>query len=399
MDHPVLKTVRDLLAGTYLRHAHHQAREQQSCGSLCDIWSNRRFIWPGDGSFPPSGTTISTMSFPAPTQTTLPASQRMMQTAISAAQTAETVSNPQKTIEPDPDSVRSTKSPTSTLQSDMNPPSVISAKEPPWPPLSMGQNTDIPYMPKPWKSLSTAPEWTSTSSLDPIPAPTSEPAATSTAALTSTPSALGEEAVTSGSGFSTATIIAIVVPISVTGIAIFVILLYCFLKHRHRKQRPDSTSPSFIHVVPKNPSPWDYPPTPIERTSFVTMIPPRSIPPAVRTPDTQSLNRDPVPSPSLDSRNGVQSRFTEQDHSMYAAAGMPIALTEVNVNRHEQQTPTSSHWPLSPFRDSMNPTDDDAVSEISKLSDTPGTTQNQDLDDMSSISSIDENEQRHHIQP
>ncbi|KAB8238448.1 uncharacterized protein BDW43DRAFT_261673 [Aspergillus alliaceus] len=76
---------------------------------------------------------------------------------------------------------------------------------------------------------------------------------------------------------------------------------------------------------------------------------------------------------------------------MYAPAGAPIALTEANSSLHEQHTSRTSQWPLSPFDDPAN-RDGDAVPEVSKSSDRLGTTQNRDLDDMSSISSIDDND-------
>ncbi|KAF5866077.1 hypothetical protein ETB97_001155 [Aspergillus alliaceus] len=269
-----------------------------------------------------------------------------------------------KKINSIPDRVGSTKTTISPLQPALTPPSHISPKEPTvaMPPI-VYERTGLPYPPRIRSTFDTVAQWAPSLSLDSTTTAASEPTTPSTLILTTNPSTFRETEANSSSngGLSTKTTIAIVVPVSLSRLAIF------------------------------NEHTWDYAFTPTERTSFATMIPRSPYNQSPPIPDTQSLNRELPPPPSSDSCNGAQGRFTEQVHSMYAPAGAPIALTEVNSRLHEQHASRTSQWPLSPFGDAAN-RDGDAVPEVSKLSDRLGTTQNRDLDDMSSISSIDDND-------
>ncbi|KAE8335052.1 hypothetical protein BDV24DRAFT_171708 [Aspergillus arachidicola] len=378
MDHPMAVVLRDLLAGPSSLHSNDRAREQPDCGARCDVWLNRR-LWDASEPFIGPETTINTENFPAATQ----GAQTSMATAEASDITFQREANSE------PDYVESLTTTTSSLQSEAT--SIQSV-----PPMG-NRPTGLPYNP-----VITAPPWSSVSSLTTTTRLATQPETTSTAAPTTTQSALEEGNSSGGDGISTKTTIAIAVPVSVVGLALFAGLLFFFLKRRRQEKKLVSASnPSLVYAAPKREPSWgDYDSTPRERTSFGIMAQ-RPIPHShTLTPDTQSLNRELRPPPSADSRNGVRGRFTEQVHSIYAPDGSPMALTAENMSHHEQHTPRSSAWPLSPFGDPVNiNNNDDAGSVVSRLSDRPGATQNRDMDDVSSISSIDDNERRRNTRP
>ncbi|OGM40325.1 hypothetical protein ABOM_011718 [Aspergillus bombycis] len=390
MDHPMVVILRDLLPGPSKLHAHDRVRQQPDCAG-CDVWSNRRLLWDSSEPFIGPETSINTENSPAANQA--------VQTAMATAQTSETSFQ----MEGNSDSVINlayVETTTSSLQSE------ATSIQPP-----VGNRpTGLQVVP-----VFTPPAWTSVSSLTTTTRLATQPETTSTAAPTTTQSALGAANNRGGDGIGTKTTIAIVVPVSVVGLALFAGLLFIFLKRRRRERQLVSTSnPSLVYAIPKREPSWgDFGSTPRERTSFGTMAQ-RPIPHShTLTPDTQSLNRELRPPPSADSRSGVRGRFTEQVHSIYAPDGSPMALTAENMSHHEQHTPRSPTWPLSPFGDPTNNnnnnnnnntnahthTNDDAASVISRLSDRPGPTQNRDMDDVSSISSIDDNERRRNTRP
>ncbi|KAE8367303.1 hypothetical protein BDV27DRAFT_76303 [Aspergillus caelatus] len=379
MDHPMVVVLRDLIAGPSNLHAHDRARQQPDCGVSCDIWPNKRFLWDASGPFIGPETTINTENSPAVTQAA--------RTAMASAETSETTF--QREVNSEPDYVESLATITSTLQSEATSLQHV-------PPMD-SKPTGLQISP-----VVTVPPWSSVSSLTTTTRLATQPETTSTAAPTITQSALGQEKNSGGDGISTKTTIAIAVPVSVVGLALFAGLLFFLLKRRRRERKIASTSnPSLVCAIPKQEPSWgDFGSTPRERTSFGTMAQ-RPIPHShTLTPDTQSLNRDVRPPPSADSRNGVRGRFTEQVHSIYAPDGSPMALTAENMSHHEQHTPRSSAWPLSPFGDPINiNNNNDAASVVSRLSDRPGATQNRDMDDVSSISSIDDNERRRNTRP
>ncbi|OOO12772.1 hypothetical protein OAory_01005210 [Aspergillus oryzae] len=341
MDHPIAVVVRDLLAGPSSLHSNDRAREQPDCGARCDVWLNKRLLWDASEPFIGPETTINTENFPAATQAA--------QTAMATAEASDITF--QREANSEPDYVESLTTTISSLQSEAT--SIQSV-----PPMG-NRPTGLPYNP-----VITAPPWSSVSSLTTTTRLATQPETTSTAAPTTTQSAL-EENSSGGDGINTKTTIAIAVPVSVVGLALFAGLLFFFLKRRRQEKKLISASN-----------------------------------PHTLTPDTQSLNRELRPPPSADSRNGVRGRFTEQVHSIYAPDGSPMALTAENMSHHEQHTPRSSAWPLSPFGDPVNiNNNDDAGSVVSRLSDRPGATQNRDMDDVSSISSIDDNERRRNTRP
>ncbi|KAE8402025.1 hypothetical protein BDV37DRAFT_167107 [Aspergillus pseudonomiae] len=379
MNHPMVVMLRDTPAGPSKLHAHDRARQQPDCAG-CDVWSNKRLLWDASEPFIGLETTINTENSPATNQA--------VQTAMATAQTSETSFQ----IEGNPDPVVNMgylETTTSSLQSE------TTSIQPP----TGNRPTGLQVVP-----VFTPPAWSSVSSLTTTTSLATQPETTSTTAPTTTQSALGAANNRGGDSISTKTTIAIVVPVSVVGLALFAGLLFFFLKRRRReRQLASASNPSLVYAIPKREPSWgDFGSTPRERTSFGTMAQ-RPIPHShTLTPDTQSLNRELRPPPSADSRSGVRGRFTEQVHSIYAPDGSPMALTAENMSHHEHHTPRSPAWPLSPFGDSTNNNNhnnDDAASVVSGLSDRPGPTQNRDLDDVSSISSIDDNERRRNTRP
>jgi hypothetical protein len=174
--------------------------------------------------------------------------------------------------------------------------------------------------------------------------------------------------------------------------------LFCLLRRRRQKQRnapitPVEASPSFLPAVPKMEPAWDLGPSSTTRASTATQ--------SDRLPETQVCSPSiPLDSWPLAERGGVKGRFTEQVHSIHSehlAIGTPTtptALTVANMSIHGQHTPRSPAWTLSPFEDPPG----DARSEVSTITERDRRlTQHRDLDEVSSISSLDENDRRRHL--
>ncbi|KAE8373103.1 hypothetical protein BDV26DRAFT_75190 [Aspergillus bertholletiae] len=373
MDYPMVVMFRDRLAGPSNLHAIDPAHQQSDCGAWCVLWSKRRLLLDASEPFLGPETTI---------QTTPAAFRQAIQTDMATVHMSESTSDLQRELGAQSDYVGPSET-TTSLQSETTSLSIV--------PLIGNQPSDEPFVP-----IVTSPTWTSVSSLT-----TTTRLATPTVTTTSSALSALEGKNNGGDGLSTKTTIAIAVPVSVVGIALFAGLLFFFLKRRRQERQLVSTSnPSLVLAAPKREPSWgDFGSTPRDRASFGTLVQRPTAHSHTLTPDTQSLNRELHPPPSADSRNGTRGRFTEQVHSIYAPDGSPMALTAENMSHHGQHTPRSPAWPLSPFRDSTANNTDDAASVVSRLSDRPNTTQNRALDDMSSISSIDDNERRRNVQP
>ncbi|KAF7589307.1 hypothetical protein BBP40_004494 [Aspergillus hancockii] len=224
----------------------------------------------------------------------------------------------------------------------------------------------------------------------------------SVALSSSNPPAISTASPTSGhhgGGFSTKTKIAVAIPISVVGFVIIAgLLLFLLNQHRRREQHDDPmipvvASPSYPPTVPKLDPNGEFGPTPTQttRASLATTQTETLPEPQVRDPN------HPLESPRLPERNGFQPRYTEQVHSVHSthiSITNPTYLTAANMDLHDQRSPRPPVWTLSPFEDSP----DDAASEVSTMTDMGGETLSQprDMDDVSSISSIDESDRRRH---
>ncbi|EAW07175.1 uncharacterized protein ACLA_018790 [Aspergillus clavatus NRRL 1] len=186
---------------------------------------------------------------------------------------------------------------------------------------------------------------------------------------------------------NTARTIAIAVPVSVVGAALLFGALFFFLRRRRRRTRPEISSSSHIDVsqstranlLSLNGSSWGVgqtrSPTPFEvplpsatasTDRFSTIQPYPHHAPASPTPRSLTF---PLPaSPATQAEQPGQHQT-------------PPSAAEVS--------PASEHRPGSPFDHPM----DDAMSEVSRLSDRRESVHDRDLDDdVSSVSSISDDE-------
>ncbi|OJJ74514.1 hypothetical protein ASPBRDRAFT_63174 [Aspergillus brasiliensis CBS 101740] len=243
----------------------------------------------------------------------------------------------------------------------------------------------------------------------------------STSTNTSTSTAVKSTSSSGGSSNNTKTI-AIAVPVAVVGAAIIAALLF-FILRRRRQQRNRSTIPQTnnnnppvsMGAVPRqirsppqrqqpqqaaNGATWEFAPTNSHEIPFTGPIPGRPVPPETeRTIPTNNQTRDFSP-PTTNSHNFHTTAAAAAAATAAAGAGTAAAaeVSNRNSNNHEgspQQPTMPAAWPspearldrpISPFDHPL----DDAVSDISRRS----YTHARDMDDVSSVSSFEDDERR-----
>ncbi|KAF9887412.1 Mucin-12 [Aspergillus nanangensis] len=232
---------------------------------------------------------------------------------------------------------------------------------------------------------------------------------TTTSLATTTPSEVSSTNTTSdetsedtggGGGLPTTTKVAIAVPIAVVGAAIVAAILFLVFKRRRRQRQhqlqkailtPSHTEMNLAPPLHNNYS-WVSSPRASQSTSFGP-IPrrPDTLPaPQIHVQDEEGRSRGQTP---------VQSRFTEHENSPPGTAAM-VGQNAVEEERRPTTTTTTASRgdrSPSPFDD---PLDDDAMSDISEISGRGGGTgrhRGNDVDDdVSSVSSFEDDEDRRH---
>ncbi|GIK04945.1 hypothetical protein Aspvir_009044 [Aspergillus viridinutans] len=227
-----------------------------------------------------------------------------------------------------------------------------------------------------------------TSSITNVPV-TATTAISSTSSSTGTPSQTGD----SSSGSSNTKTIAIAVPVSVVGAALLLGALFLLLRRRRRKTRQENPSNRQVdkaqatrtNLLPHNGIPWNVGHARSHEVLFDGPYPSHAasndhIPPT--EPYNHQINTTPrsqpptlsVPTPPV----GVtEHRRSEGGFGLLETSPVTAGLQAGSEDR-----------PRSPFDHPL----DDAMSEVSGLSDRRGVTHSRDLDDISSVSSIGDHE-------
>ena len=237
-------------------------------------------------------------------------------------------------------------------------------------------------------------------SLTSLPSESATPTTTSdlTATPTSTSDDAGADSAGSSHGMSDAeTTAAIAVPVIVGSLLIIAALVWFFLRRRRRRQR--DSLPSYA------PSPGQ---TPVVSTAKLTDAPP-VVPVPAQEPPSAAVPRLPLldapeTSTSGDDRSPVGSAGQTSarsahvdDHEVGLAVSGPVhqrqATTEQDQHRESRAASladTMAQPVRLPFQNTAD--DDDAVSVVSGMNE--GRGRERDLDDMSSVSSFDGDEDR-----
>ncbi|RAH76193.1 hypothetical protein BO86DRAFT_27550 [Aspergillus japonicus CBS 114.51] len=232
-----------------------------------------------------------------------------------------------------------------------------------------------------------------------IPSPTTS----TTTSSTSTSSA-------SSSSSSNTKTLAIAIPVAVAGAAIILGLLLCLLRRRRRRLRGHaipSTSQVDVVTVPRQPI------LPQPQQNLPRSPPPQATPWGFTNASTHNIPfTGPMP---YDTSNHLSDRLaTSQSRSLDAPASQPSLTPGINTTL-EQPPPYSRHperaeadispvtgtdvpsrqvsrreRPTSPFDHPL----DDTISEISRYSRGPSLVHRASLDEISSVSSMGDDERR-----
>ncbi|EAW22189.1 uncharacterized protein NFIA_008660 [Aspergillus fischeri NRRL 181] len=199
----------------------------------------------------------------------------------------------------------------------------------------------------------------------------------------------------SSSGSSNTKTIAIAVPVSVVGAALLLGALFLLLRRRRRKTRQENPSDLQVdmaqatrtNLLPQNGTPWNVGHARSHEILFDGPYP------------SQTASNDHIPiRPAQSSNHQINTTPRSQPPTL------SIPTPPAGVTEHRQPegglglpetSPVTAGWragsedrPRSPFDHPL----DDAMSEVSGLSDRRGATHSRDLDDISSVSSIGDDE-------
>ncbi|RHZ50035.1 uncharacterized protein CDV56_105759 [Aspergillus thermomutatus] len=197
----------------------------------------------------------------------------------------------------------------------------------------------------------------------------------------------------SSSGSSNTKTIAIAVPVSIVGAALLLGALFLLLRRRRRKTRQENPSNLQVdmaqttrtNLLPHNGSSWNVGHAHSHEIPFEGPYPSQAA----------STNRVPPTQP-------YSHEINETSRSQPSTLSVPAAPAGVTESRQPESgfgrpetSPVTAGWqagsedrPRSPFDHPL----DDAMSEVSGLSDRRGATHSRDLDDISSVSSISDDE-------
>lgn len=197
----------------------------------------------------------------------------------------------------------------------------------------------------------------------------------------------------SNSGSSNTKTIAIAVPVSVVGAALLLGALFLLLRRRRRKTRQEKPSDLQVdkaqttrtNLLQQNGTPWNVGHARSHEILFDGPYP------------SQAASNDHIP--PVQSYNHQINATPRSQPPTLSVHTPPAAVTE---NRQPEgglglpeTSPVTAGWragsedrPRSPFDHPL----DDAMSEVSGLSDRRGATHSRDLDDISSVSSIGDDE-------
>ncbi|PKX93650.1 uncharacterized protein P174DRAFT_420240 [Aspergillus novofumigatus IBT 16806] len=197
----------------------------------------------------------------------------------------------------------------------------------------------------------------------------------------------------SSSGSSNTKTIAIAVPVSVVGAALLLGALFLLLRRRRRKTRQEDPSDLQVdmahttrtNLLPQNGTPWNVGHARSHEILFDGPYP------------SQAASNDHIP-PSQPYNHQINATPRSQPPTL------SVPTPPAGVSEHRQPegglglpetSPVTPGWragsedrPRSPFDHPL----DDAMSEVSGLSDRRGATHSRDLDDISSVSSIGDDE-------
>ncbi|GFF78441.1 hypothetical protein IFM53868_02341 [Aspergillus udagawae] len=238
------------------------------------------------------------------------------------------------------------------------------------------QSTDAKYEPTSLTSSSTNVLVTATTVISSI------------SASTGTPSQTGA----SSSGSNNTKTIAIAVPVSVIGAALLLGALFLLLRRRRRKTRQEN--PSNLHVdmaqatrtnlLPHNGIPWNVGHARSHETLFDGPYPSQAAS-NDHIPEAQPYNQlNAVPRSQPATLSVPTPPAADTEHRQPEGG---FGLTETSSVTAGLQAGGEDR-PRSPFDHPL----DDAMSEVSGLSDRRGATHSRDLDDISSVSSIGDHE-------
>ncbi|KAH1460838.1 hypothetical protein KXX13_007520 [Aspergillus fumigatus] len=276
-------------------------------------------------------------------------------------------------------------------------------------PLSPGEEQPSPWYSEPVSTSSQTPlfgsDWTATN-VQTI-ATTNEPTslasssttnvlATTTAVISSISSSTGTspQPGDSSSGSSDTKTIAIAVPVSVVGAALLIGALFLLLRRRRRKTQQENPSdlqvdmaqPTRTNLLPQNDTPWNG----HARSHEILFDGPYP---------SQTASNDHIPIRPAQPFNHQINMTPRSPPPTLSVPTSPAGVTEhrqpeVGLGLPET-SPVTAGWragsvdrPRSPFDHPL----DDAMSEVSGLSDRRGATHSRDLDDISSVSSIGDDE-------
>ncbi|PWY89954.1 hypothetical protein BO70DRAFT_377171 [Aspergillus heteromorphus CBS 117.55] len=232
---------------------------------------------------------------------------------------------------------------------------------------------------------------------------TSEATTQATTMSSSTSSASSNSAGDGGSSSgSNTTAIAIAVPVAVVGVAIIAGLLFFLMRRRRQRSRiPPPDPQDNMRTVPRqagpqNGSTWEFGPASSHDVPFSGPIPGRPVTHHSQSSVDSTRHID-ASSSSQNLTTAAQSAPDEepamQDYSERheARISMPVISQSIPVwqePRHDR--------PTSPFDHPL----DDSISEISHMSDPrQSAAHHRDLDDISSVSSFEDDERRPAISP
>ncbi|PYH90016.1 hypothetical protein BO71DRAFT_402584 [Aspergillus ellipticus CBS 707.79] len=253
---------------------------------------------------------------------------------------------------------------------------------------------------KPSEVTTTTQQWTPVLSTTGSQTTTSQ---TATQASTTSSSTSSASSNSSGSGNNTKTI-AIAVPVAVVGAAIIAGLLFFIMRRRRQRSRnsPPPNPQVDMGVVPRQAVPrsgntWEFAPASSHDIPFSGPIPGR---PVTQPGHSANSSRDlDATSSSQNLTAAAQSTPREpamndyEEHRKTTAAtrtSMPVISPSIPVWQDQRHS-----RPISPFDHPL----DDAISEVSHISGQRSVAHHRDLDDISSVSSFEDDERRPAIHP